>query len=752
METRLHILGHSATAIALVATLAAAGLAVYVWRVKGALGRRDQMVLAGLRLVAVAGVLGAFLQPAIRREEVVRRPSVVLVLADESASMGVMAAGGVTRAEEVARFVKARSGWLDALERDHDVRYLAFSDGVREVTREALAEPLPSAGGSTDLVSAIRLAATGLERSDVGGVLVLTDGIDHGDDLASVGPARVPPARREALQGLPGPVHALMTSAPEKVRDVALHRADGLGYVLDRNVAEVRCELRSVGYDPVSDPPGDTGGRLTVTLSEAGTVLDRVEVPVADTVQGATATLAFLPRGPGRRVLEVSVSPLPDEIAVLNNTRLVVVDVVRDRLRVLHAAGHPSWDQRFLREYLRRRRDVELVSFHTLRAPDAAVLSSDDETTLIPFPAEEIFGKQTEGFDVVILQDHDLPEINRDRYAASLASYVHGGGALLVIGGSYSLGARGPWPSVLDPVLPVTAPRNAAHGMVEARLEVEVPPEAARHPIAADPAWSQRVAHAPPLAAVNVVGATRPGATVLLRAAADPSGPRHPVVVVSQSGLGRTGAILTDALWRWSFDATFDDLYRRVLDGMLAYLTRDPAASPIRVAAARPRLGPGREQMVNVTAPQGVGGIQLLLERRTGPDRFEAAGPAADVATGVPERFAAGGPGVWRATASGVIGDARVEASDVFLVGPSDEEATQILPGAPRLAALAELTGGRVVQMADAAPDALPLRPEVVATVGVHSEDPIWNHPAVFLILVLVLGLEWYVERKIGYT
>jgi hypothetical protein len=44
------------------------------------------------------------------------------------------------------------------------------------------------------------------------------------------------------------------------------------------------------------------------------------------------------------------------------------------------------------------------------------------------------------------------------------------------------------------------------------------------------------------------------------------------------------------------------------------------------------------------------------------------------------------------------------------------------------------------------------LKPEVVARVGILSDVPVWNHPIVLAILLLALGLEWFMERKIGYT
>ena len=748
MESTLHIPAHAAFSIAVVAVLATAGLVLYVWRVRGALGRRDQAVLVSLRVVALAGVVAAYLQPAVRTEEVVRGKSVILVMVDDSVSMGALAAGGATRAETVAQFFRDHGRWFETLEQGHDVRYLVFSDGApRPVAREALEAPMPAEGPSTGIVEAIREAAMGLSPGDAGGVLVFSDGIDHGELSRSVAPAgAILPSDRAAMASLPGPTWAFVPPPASPVADVALGRVDGLGLVLARNLAEVRAEVHATGIE---------SGTLAVTLSERGVVLSRAEVTVEEALHGAVARLTFLPREPGRRALDVSVSPMPGEVSYANNARTFVVDVVRDRTRVLHVAGHPSWDQRFLGDYLRRRGDFEHVSFHTLRAPDVPVASPDDETTLIPFPADDIFVKQIDSFDLVVLQDYDLPEVDRDRYAQAIARYVQDGGALLVVGGSFSLGARGPWPTRLDPILPMASPRASGHGMLEGHFTVEVPPEGARHPALADQRLADLVERAPDLPALNPVGGVESGATVLLRAApADPSGTaiRYPLVVVAEVGRGRVAVVLTDTLWRWSFDPFFDELYRRTLDGLTGWLTRDPASAPLRVTARRARVAQGREQRAVVEAAGEVSDVHVFAVRDgLGSDAPRFPLQPVDGAPGE-SAFRPPEAGTWRLLASGTMGQAAVEAADLFVAGPSPEETGVVMPGTAYLTALARATGGGTLSLPDPDLDAVALRPEVVARLAVQADRPVWNHPIVLLLLVLVLGVEWYIERKIGYT
>lgn len=739
METSLHLQGHSFFAVAVFSLLAAAGLLLYVWRIRGTVGRRDRIVLVGLRLLAVLGLVAAFFQVGVRREDVVRRRSAVFVLVDESASMGALGAEGMSRAEHVSRFFREHAEWFNTLEENHDVAYFAFATRPRQVSRSDLEMPLASNGGTTDVSGSIRSVLSGASPHEVGGVLVFSDG------LANVAAA----GDEERPSGFPAAVYGFLPPLPESVRNVSISRVDGLTYLLQRELAEVRVEVRTVGVP---------AGTLRVALSEAGEVLDTADLATGDADAVSVATLHFLPRNPGRTVIDVNVSSVSDEVSDEDNAWPVLVDVVRDRLRVLHVAGHPSWDERFLREYLRRRPDVQLVSFHTLRSPDVLLSSTDDDTTLIPFPAEDLFVREIEGFDLIVLQDFDLPDIDRDRFAQGLTGYVRKGGALLLVGGSFSLGTRGLWPAYLDPVLPVVAPRISGHPMIEGRFVVEATPQGERHPVLSSPRLREMLERALPLRAVTPTGGVDAGATVLLQSAAEHGvpGSGKPLVVVQPVGAGRVAVVLTDTLWRWSFDPDLDELYRRFLDSLAAWLSRDPSSASLGVAVQARSVLPGESVDADVTFSTDVRDVQALLRRRSPSGRFEDAGPAGHLEASdlgrASLRLMPPAPGSYRLLVSGEEGEARLEASDAFVVGPSREEILGALDSEKDLSSLATLTGGRVAPLAEPALEDVRLKPEVVARLGVGAPDPLWNHPIAFVILLIVLALEWFIERKTGYT
>jgi uncharacterized membrane protein len=748
VEQSLHIPDPSIGVAIVVALLAIGALFLYVQRIRGAATRRDRILLTTLRFLVVGGVLFAWLQPSLRVEEVLRRKSTVPILIDESLSMEVLDGEGQSRAERVAAFFRNHRDWLDELEENHEVRYFAFSDNVRPLTRADIEAPLPPIGGATDLEAALTAIRKDIPDPDLGGILVFSDGRDTGR-LAQSGPAGKPLLRSvsDALR-IPVPLH-LFLPAPEPAGrpDAAVADVAGLEYVLARNLTEVRCRVATAGT---------IDGPLAITLSSEGRILDRASIAVGKGVDEHATILRFLPTLPGRHLLEVSVTGLDSDPTPSDNVRLVLAEVVRDHVRILHVAGHASWDVRFLGEALRSRRDIEMVSFHTLRTSAQEESIGEEDTMLVPFPAEEIFVKRLDGFDLVILHNYELPDVDRNRFAGRITGYVEQGGALLFIGGSASLGARAPWPAHLDPVLPVRAPDVSGRGLLEGRFAIEMTRDGLRFPWSRAPGLTERVRGAPPVRSLNPVGAIAPDATVLLQALPDLDGATQkplPVLVLGDRGQGRVAAVLTDTLWRWAFDPTSQALYRETLHGLIGSLTRDPRAYPLQVAAVFPYRTPRQDQRIRIEGPPGAGSVQVQFQKR-GPDGvFESVGDrretTLDMRGEAEIQFIPRTPGAFKVLVRLEEGHSIMEASDLFVVGPSAAELATLGstddPGMFRVAS-------SILPLEPPSPETLSLRPEVVARLGVFGEMPLWNHPVLLILLLAILAFEWYFERRIGYT
>lgn len=738
MEPSVHFPGHAFTSIAVIVVAVLLVLAIFATRSIDVGPGRRRIVLLGLRVIAVIAVLGAWLQPGIRMEQVVKRKSMVPVFVDESASMAARDKGGATRAERTVDFINAESAWFDRLESQHDVRYFTFSDGAKQVSRAKIVSALDPVGASTDVIVAMRDALADVDPSNLGGIVFLTDGRDVGS-LAGPASGTFQDSLIDAIHGVHAPVFVIMPPDPKVPADLSISDVRGLKYILGRDLAQVDVLVTARGIDRST---------VNVTLKEDGQLVDSKTVSLI--ANQAQATLTFLPKNPGRHVYEVAVEPDKAEVLLANNIRLVQARIVRDRLRILHVAGHASWDQRFLREYLKNRRDVELVSFHTLRAAGEDQYD-ETETTLVPFPTEELFMNRIEGFDLIILQDFELPDVDRQRFADAIARYVENGGAILLVGGSGSFGARTRWPDHLQAILPIKPPLRQRQGMIETAMGVQIAESGRFHPAMMD--LELAMDRAPHINAIHEVGPVVEGCTPLISTVGTSSTRSRPMLVGGQFGQGRSAVLLTDTLWRWSFDADSRDLYRKLLKGLIGWLTRDPDRGPIRIELVDGPARPGRQVTIDIRIPRGIESVQALTTFRDPSAQVEESLVTSELHPDADGRalmvFEPTRLGVYTVLASTAIDGTTREAALSFVVAPTVGEVVDPYGATVVFEKLAKESGGAVLSMDSFDENAVSLRPEVVARVGVSASEPLWNHPLILALLIIVLALEWMLERRL---
>src|SRR5690606_23367901 len=251
---------------------------------------------------------------------------------------------------------------------------------------------------------------------------------------------------------------------------------------------------------------------VPVVLEQEGEVVAQKTVSLGAGDQRRKVKLAFVPDRIGDFVYTVSVPVYEGEATGDNNAESFVLKVIRDRVRVLHVVGRPSWDQRFLRTHLTSDPNVDLVSFYILRTHQDQPRAPETELSLIPFPVEEIFEKQLWSFDLVVFQNFNYRPYRMDRYLPNLRRYVEEGGAFVMIGGEQSFGEGGYDQSPIADILPVEAVGAAPN---EAPFRPRLTEAGFRHPITqvAPDAESTRAQWEalPDLPGINVTRA-RPGA------------------------------------------------------------------------------------------------------------------------------------------------------------------------------------------------------------------------------------------------
>jgi uncharacterized membrane protein len=720
------------------AVIAVVALALLAWSIYEARGASRPGWLLAVRAVSVLG--GAILaaQPVWLAPRVETTPGRLAILFDTSRSMGIGATDH-TRAAEAEDLARRWAGEAESAQASSFV----FDDHVSPAELAALGASYPAEGERTALLDAVRELAEGDGAEDLGAIVVVSDGAETADVDAA------------ALGGLGVRVHTVLAAGPAIERDDAVLSVGADSVVFLRQPFEIEANVRCIGCD---------AERLSVTLWRGDQVQAQTEVALDDDGLG-TARFSVTETRLGRRVFRVTVPRAAADQVPENNTRPVLVRVVRDRLRVLLVAGRPSWDVRFLRAFLKRDPSIDLVSFFILRTNSDLTMADASQMALIPFPTDELFREHLGSFDLVIFQNFNYGPYRMAPYLGRVRDYVRRGGAFAMIGGDVSFAAGGYAGTPVAEILPVSL-RPVSSGGSDVTTEPFGPvidPEHRGHPLLAFSPDAQSNAelwsNLAPLVGMNMVAGLREGARPLLNHPSRKlaSGEPMPVLVVGEAGDGRVLALMSDTAWRWGIATagrTGDaSTYARFWDRTLRWLARDPALEPSRVTTDRERYGPGAVVRVNARlrteryAPRS--GLAVRVQILDEADEVVSEVLARTDRDGRLEASLEGAssPGAFRA----VVREAAappILGEEPFLVEAAGDELTDPRPRPELLARLSASTGGKTYTVASAPDlDAIDTRRE--HSLGYATVAP-FERPLFVVPVMLVWALEWFLRRRRG--
>ncbi len=712
---------------------------------------RRRVGMIALRTLLVGLLVLLYYQPALLEERVATHRNVVAVLVDTSSSMGLPAAPprsddptalspaltGETRADRARAWLETHREVLRELRTDHDVALFGFAGDAVDLSvalesPEGLADALAPKGPTTAYVAGLRGVRERLRDRDVGAVLVLTDGIDATAEGRRSEPG---PELAKALADLKAPVSFLSGAADDGSRDLAVRALGSSAFAFLLNATTIEASVEVHGYPP---------GPVSVALHEDGVPLATETVVTTRGEHHYRVRFEFVPKTLGKHVYTVSVAPRPDEVWSRNNQQSRIIHIVRDKIRVVHIVGQPSWDQRHLRNLLQENPNVDLVSFFILVNPFSRTPLRSSDTSLIPFPAQELFEQELGSFDLLIFQNFNYGPFQTREYLPNIAQYVRDGGAFLMVGGPLAFSAGDYYGTPIVDILPVAIdPARDLDALdAEAPAELDPAPFVARltesgrfHPVtrlALDPRENEALWRGlPPIAGVNLAAGLQPGAVVLADhpTATMRQGGAQPVVAVREVDKGRSMAVMTPGTWGWAFQGgaprgdgapstEADDAagasaaapttplegagegaapspdahaYARFWDNAIRWLIRDPELDQLKVRAVRESVPVGEAAELIVTAweadyrPAATKEVTLTVRRR------EALAPAASPAN----------PGA----AQAVVGAGEVAVHEARVVTDANGEARLKLPIAEAGVHVVEVVGtfasGREVRARD---------------------------------------------------
>lgn len=358
-------------------------------------------------------------------------------------------------------------------------------------------------------------------QSRVAGVFWVTDGQIH--DVPRITPSSKP---------LPFPVHGIITGKKqEKDRVLKIIEAPSYGIV----GKESRITLR---VDDIVNEKAVDGAPVQITLKHD------TQENIVNAKTGQDVNLILPITHAGQNVFILEITGLDGEISKANNTQAIVINGVRDRLKVLLVSGQPHNGGRMWRNILTSDPSVDLVHFTILRDPSKRDNTPQSELSLIAFPIRELFEVKLYDFDLVIFDRFSRTNILPPRYFSNIANYVLNGGAFLESSGPGYASDLSIFNTSLNSILP-TKPKNLT---IKKPYLPKLSQIGKTHPVTSTLAQlEEKSVDAPWVEWYRQVDTTALRGDVLMNGVNE-----KPLLILDRVGEGRVAQFTSDHLWLWA--------------------------------------------------------------------------------------------------------------------------------------------------------------------------------------------------------
>ena len=467
------------------------------------------------RLVAAVFVLLALANPSLRSEERQRLNDIVLIIVDETSSHQL--SGRTTQTEIALERLQDR-----VANEDRDIEIRRVQDGDKN--------------SGTLIFSAIMQALSDIPANRLSGIFIISDGQIH-EDFAGL--------------SLDVPVHHIVIGQKNTYdRKLSVLNAPAFG-IIGENVPMV---LR------VDDLGGDQTEKNQKTRVYARVGSGRIiefNVPI-----GQDTELRVNVGNAGQNITEFWFDPIEGELTDQNNHSVVVVNGVRDRLRVLLVSGAPHPGGRVWRNLLKSDSSVDLVHFTILRPPSKQDGVPVSELSLIAFPTRELFMEKIDDFDLIIFDRYKRRGILPISYLENIVRYVRDGGAILVAAGPDFASANSIYRSPLQEILPASPTAR----VIEKKYVPSVTDLGERHPVTRGlPTQDEWGAWLRQIEVVPERGQT------LMSGADD-----RALLTLDRVGTGRVALLASDHAWLWYRGYEAGGPQQELLKRLAHWLMKEP--------------------------------------------------------------------------------------------------------------------------------------------------------------------------------
>lgn len=678
-----------------------------------------RLALSILRSLSVSLLVLIVFEPVLRfinREE--KKPTVAILI-DDSQSMSIKD-NGRNRAETVKEFLE-KDIIAQKLSQAR-VIYYKFSSNIFSLSENS-SDSISFSGETTDLSTVFGELKDQLQKENIQAVILLTDG------NYNTGKNPIYNAEVTAI-----PFYSIGIGDTSEQKDVLVQKVvtNNLAYAETRFPVDII--IKSVGYE---------NENLEVQLSEGSTIIDQTKITLRERIQEYPVQLHIEPHEEGVRKYTINVSELPGELTDKNNLRSFFIKVLRSKLQILLFAGAPSPDVSAIRQVLIEDKHLTIKTFIEKRANEfyggnytRSETDSADCFVFLGFPSLTTSGSTiTQLREVIDQNKKPILFINGKTTDYTKLQYFE---SILPFG----------WSNVSATevfVFPFINERQKLHPLIT--LEGTM---------SADD-WQQL----PPIYKMQTMFKAKAEAEVLASVKIQNISLGEPLIAFRNISRQKSFAITGHGMWRWRLLTQGSSRAERILSLLITnairWLTikedeKNVRVTPVKDVFTTTEAAAFTAQVYDEQL-KPIDNAEVVVELQRGKDKFQMTLNA--IGNGRYEGSMDGlseGDYTFTANASS---DGKIYGEDKgrFSIGQINIEFLETKMNKPFLEQLAYRTGGKYYNVGEAVDVARDLEKEVnfASKEVVRSQDiELWNWKYLGGVIVLLLGIEWFLRKRSG--
>jgi uncharacterized membrane protein len=736
-------------------------VAATIWAYRSARGRSGRVFrgfLIVLRTVVLCFLAFCLLKPFLTIYQNNPDDSYLLVMADRSMSMQITdSENGESRLKRVNKLLfgentEDNDGLLEKLNANKfKVRLFGFDTEAKRIPNEVLQS---AEGENTNIPNAVNEALDDLQGIPLSGIVLCTDGVDRsGTDIQKL----VMQVRERKV-----PIHTVGIGSEEGIPDIELVKVD---------VPRTAEEDFPVDITATVKRTGNTKKNVTIQLIENGRIIKTFPIDIKN--ETTRVPLKFTPRHPGTQKYEVHVLTETDEAIPQNNTKTFILKVAPTKRVKILFVSRPYPGFKYIKRALQDDPNIILTDRYITSDSSFGGTQggSEEDFKFYPDSKDVLFN-----FDAIIFGNIPASEFTRTQLENTVEFVRTRGGGFLMLGGTRSLGNSNTTGSYLNTPIAELLPVEIELGSPPKPIPTHLPPsqiprakgfklqlttEGKTEPLMklADTSTEnlQRWDKMPKFIGYSKVKRAKAGATILAEHPSDGNEFGKRILIATHNyNVGRVMVFAANNSAPWQMGLPHeDDSNERFWRQTAKWLTTAPKSS-LKLDIAKTEYTLKEPVVIEVTAMDKAFALtnkakvrtiivdetgtrkELQLEQVLGTDGLYTA------------RFIPGEYGEYTVTATGTLnGEDLGKQQAIFEVKPSYAEFSDAALNVPMLTTLANLSGGKYYPIEEANQLVNQIALVESATSEITDVD-IWDLPLIFGLILMLLGLEWFLRKRAG--